>query len=258
MGKFDGILLCSDWDGTLYCDGDISSENTKAIRYFQENGGKFTICSGRYFEYLRQFEHLVHPNTYVACYNGGLVIDMDTGNVIHESFCDGYLFEIVDEVLKFGVPILSINIYDSESKAPRTFSVEEYRAELEGLKALKHYKILLRTDEPENGIKLYSLANQLELRDYIAVRSWNVSLEIMKLENAKGSAIRRIGAAIGARLTVGVGNFDNDIELIRAADIGYAVADSPDHIKKIADRIAPNSTDSAIARVIYEIERDFT
>ena len=39
MGKFDGMLLASDFDGTLYYNGNISEENLKDIKYFQDNGG---------------------------------------------------------------------------------------------------------------------------------------------------------------------------------------------------------------------------
>ena len=35
MGKFDGWLICSDFDGTVYVDREISDENCRAIRYFQ-------------------------------------------------------------------------------------------------------------------------------------------------------------------------------------------------------------------------------
>ena len=96
MGKFDGILICSDWDGTLFYDDGISEENIKAIKYFQANGGLFTICSGRYYEFLKQYEHLVRPNTYIACYNGALILDSDNMNKLYESFCDYYLFNIID------------------------------------------------------------------------------------------------------------------------------------------------------------------
>ena len=35
MGKFDGILICSDVDSTLtYEAGKVSDENAKAIKYF--------------------------------------------------------------------------------------------------------------------------------------------------------------------------------------------------------------------------------
>ena len=48
MGRFDGILLCSDYDGTLAGpDGKVSPENAQAIRYFTENGGLFTQATSR-------------------------------------------------------------------------------------------------------------------------------------------------------------------------------------------------------------------
>ena len=48
-GKFSGILLCSDLDGTLTSDGrTISDSNLDAIRYFESEGGYFTIVSGRF------------------------------------------------------------------------------------------------------------------------------------------------------------------------------------------------------------------
>ena len=44
MGKFDGILICTDLDGTLYKnDKTISEENKEAIEYFKREGGYFTF-----------------------------------------------------------------------------------------------------------------------------------------------------------------------------------------------------------------------
>ena len=40
MGKFDGILICTDLDGTLYRnDKTVSDENREAIKYFKSEGG---------------------------------------------------------------------------------------------------------------------------------------------------------------------------------------------------------------------------
>ena len=47
MSKFDGILLISDIDGTLTYNEKLSDENADAIRYFQKNGGFFSIATGR-------------------------------------------------------------------------------------------------------------------------------------------------------------------------------------------------------------------
>ena len=40
MGKFDGVLICTDLDGTLFReDKTVSRENLDAIEYFKSEGG---------------------------------------------------------------------------------------------------------------------------------------------------------------------------------------------------------------------------
>ena len=81
MGKFDGILICSDWDGTLFCGGEVPRGSVEAIKYFQSEGGIFTICSGRQPSFLREYGHFVTPNTYALCYNGALICDLESGEI---------------------------------------------------------------------------------------------------------------------------------------------------------------------------------
>ena len=48
MKKYDGWLIVSDMDATLLDENkQISAENKQAIDYFIENGGLFTVASGR-------------------------------------------------------------------------------------------------------------------------------------------------------------------------------------------------------------------
>ena len=61
MKKFNGILMCTDLDGTLLRnDKTISRENKEAIEYFKSEGGLFTFITGRMPSYVsdiyREFE----------------------------------------------------------------------------------------------------------------------------------------------------------------------------------------------------------
>ena len=48
MGKFDGVLLVSDYDDTLYNHKlEVSEENRAAIESFIAQGGTFTVATGR-------------------------------------------------------------------------------------------------------------------------------------------------------------------------------------------------------------------
>ncbi len=83
MGKFDGILLCSDIDATLLSQGSLPEENQKAIKYFQENGGRFTLCTGRLFDFLDKYSHLVMPNAPFIAMNGTMIVDKTTGETLY-------------------------------------------------------------------------------------------------------------------------------------------------------------------------------
>ena len=57
MGKFDGVLLLSDFDNTLVYTEDallsggrlppLNSANREAIHYFMAEGGIFSVATGR-------------------------------------------------------------------------------------------------------------------------------------------------------------------------------------------------------------------
>ena len=59
MKKFEGIMICTDLDGTLLKnDKSISAENARAIEYFKDNEGLFTFVTGRmhFYSALRTTE----------------------------------------------------------------------------------------------------------------------------------------------------------------------------------------------------------
>ncbi len=54
--KFDGYVIYSDLDGTLLNNNkEVSDENKEFINYFIENGGKFSIATGRAFEATEKY-----------------------------------------------------------------------------------------------------------------------------------------------------------------------------------------------------------
>ena len=255
MGKFDGILLVTDWDGTFY-QGKLFEENIKALHYFEDSGGTFTVCSGRYSDFLKGFLDKVPFNTYTICYNGAYIVDLQTDDVLYQGFCDSHLFDILDSLISRKIEYETINVYDDENSEPTAYTYEEYLNSKEDLKKRNVYKVLLRAESDAKGTEGVIAANKLNLYDYIAVRSWGLSLEFLKRENAKGAAVRRLADKLGSKLIVAVGDYENDIEMLKIADISYAVENAINEVKQIADRQTVSVTESAIAHIIYDIERD--
>ncbi len=53
MKKFENMLIVTDLDGTFLSSKDTLVErNLRAIEYFKQNGGHFTVASGRVFEHI--------------------------------------------------------------------------------------------------------------------------------------------------------------------------------------------------------------
>ena len=255
MGKFDGILLTSDWDGTLCYNGEVSKKNIDAINYFMENGGKFSVCSGRYLSFFDQFSGIIKPNTYLVTLNGALIIDPETKEKLHEGFCDKFLFDIIQKVLDSGIEFLNINFYLPDSE-PIQLTKEEYLSVKKDYMNAKIYKILFRFPSEEIALKAKALLLSSDMRGYTAMRSWNISLEIMKSEHGKDMAIRRLKEALGVKTVVSVGDFENDIEMLKTADIGYAVGNATEELKSVADKITVSAESAALAKVISDIEKN--
>ena len=88
MGKFDGVLLASDFDNTILNTElprrtgcpilPISQRNVEALRYFMDNGGRFAVATGRALPAFRIFAEQVPMNAPAVVCNGGALYDFKT------------------------------------------------------------------------------------------------------------------------------------------------------------------------------------
>ena len=71
----------------------------------------------------------------------------------------------------------------------------------------------------------------------------------------KGSAVKILRDLIGdINTVVAVGDYENDISMIKYADFGYATANAADFVKAVADRITVANREHAIAAIINELD----
>lgn len=77
---FSQILLTVDFDRTLTApDTTIPQRNLEAIRYFTENGGAFTVNTGRSVAMFRRYMDDIPVNAPYLLYNGSGAYDHRTG-----------------------------------------------------------------------------------------------------------------------------------------------------------------------------------
>ena len=254
MGKYDGILLCSDFDSTLAIHGEVSDENAAAIRYFMENGGMFTMVSGRSATFFKRFENMFKPNTYICGYNGAIISDIDERDIVYQSFIRETLKEKHMRICREVEGIIRFDLFFKDEVVCIRMAEIDYDY-LAKLMEEDIYKIVYGvSDEISNAAKA-QIEEIIDDPAYVVTRSSLRSIEIQNAEACKGRAARRLADIVGAKKLVCVGDFENDITMIESADVGYAVANACESLKAVADRVTVDARENALAAVIEEIDR---
>ena len=82
---FSDVLLTADYDRTLTApDSTVPLRNLEAIRYFIENGGTFTVNTGRSIPMIKAFRDKIPVNAPLLLYNGSGAYDLHTESML---FC---------------------------------------------------------------------------------------------------------------------------------------------------------------------------
>ena len=254
MGKFDGILIMSDWDGTLCYGREIPEDNIEKIRYFCREGGLFTVCTGRFFSHIESFADKIIPNTYVASLNGAYIIEPKTKEILYEGFAEEEIHGVLDEFARKFPDFTGFSIYTRGCDAALQISPEEYLKIKSEIDKQQLYKAMLVSRTEENSIICRDLVNSRGYTNLKAVRSWSTGLELMSPKSTKGTAANLIKRKTGAKTLVCVGDYENDADMLAVADISYAPENAVDSIKKTATKMTVDVRCGSIAAVIEDIE----
>lgn len=267
MKKFDGILICTDLDGTLLKnDCTISRENIEAIEYFKENGGRFTFVTGRMPYYAFEMYKTVNPNAPIGCINGGGVYDFAAEKYLWTQPMPSSVVELIKAVdnayENVGIQICALY----GTKFLKENETTEYFRVVTGLpKIMCDYdsipqdisKILLCSEIEEEILGIQKLLNEHPLANqFDFVRSEKSLYEILPKGIGKGVALSKIAELLNIDIekTFAIGDYDNDISMFKAARYGIAVENACDAAKNAADFVTVSNEQHAIAQLIYDIE----
>ena len=255
MGKFDGILIATDLDGTLAIGKEINAKNIKAINYFKENGGKFTVCTGRVHTYLEDVLTMCTPNTYIISLNGATIVDAKSGEFLYRGYLPKSFTVMFDTIFKYAGDINDIFVYYKDCKEAAHYKPSDIISGDAFIDIDNDiHKIVFSFKTEQIAILAENEANELKLCDLICTRSWPTGVEILHSDSTKGMSALRLKELIGSGILVTAGDFENDIPMLKAADIGYAVSNAIDSVKAVADKITVSASDGAIASIINDIE----
>ena len=263
MGKFDGKLLVSDMDATLFnSKREVSEENYNAIKYFTSEGGKFSVASGRMIAAVGNFLDEIGINAPAILYNGAMLYSFETNTLLYEKTIEEERKSAIRKVYQ-SQPQFGLEIYSDEHIyiLRECFETDRLRG--------KNYAVTFHMpdevwDKPwtkaliigdDEALDKFEPIYRKEYDDGYVTRSGKYYLDMVATGATKGYGVKKLAGLLGIKREdiYTVGDNMNDLEMIEYAGHGYAVANAVDELKNASEMVVPSNDESAIAYIINNL-----
>ena len=266
--KFEGILICTDLDGTLLRDDKtISRENIEAIEYFKSEGGYFTFVTGRMPSFVSKMYNAINPNAPFGCINGGGIYDAEQNKYLWSMPLGDGVKELIDSVsvqlpqvamqVNTKNEIYFLNDNSAMVRFRRVTGVANITKKFEDITE-PILKIVFADENEERILNVEKILKSHPKADnFDFIRSERRLYEILPKGVSKGSLLLKLANLLGVERekTIAVGDYNNDVSMIKCAKIGYAVSNATDAVKAVADRVTVSNEENAIAKIIDELDK---
>ncbi len=262
MGRYDGILIVSDFDHTMTDEtGAVPERNREAIRAFMAEGGYFTVATGRSAPMFRKKKALFESNAPVIVFNGGACYDFETERTVF-----GYPLPRLDAVIAEAMrryPLKNCEVQGTEFHCG--FKLDRNRAAMfeelgvpmsekpysevdEPMYLLFFGDEFIRPDDtvsdflsttPEVDAMFTDCVEWIEKQGpFSAIRSTPRNTEVMLKGVSKGTAARRLCNSLCCRTLVCAGDAMNDLAMLKEADLCFTPEDGDLSIRPlVGDRL---------------------
>ena len=270
---FSDILLTVDYDRTLTApDSTIPERNLEAIRWFIENGGAFTVNTGRSLPMAQAFKDKVPTNAPLLLYTGAAAYDVQQEKMVfmHEIQLDMWktVRELIDMFPDLTVEVQALDkhynfipypAWDAFSANNCAYGTAEDGQDLGPFLKFAIYgeirdvtvnhlfsgtpEEIRRMDEAENALR------EAYGKDLAIFRAGPRVIDVQAAGISKCRAARELQQKLGRKILVCAGDAENDVVMLDGADYAFVPADA---ILKDRYENVCKCSDGAVADVIYE------
>jgi len=271
MQQYNGYLILSDLDGTLINSNQkISKKNQKAISAYVENFGYFAVATGRSEIIAKPFIKHIDINCPCILYNGAMIYDFGKKQYIKCVFLKSmYLLEPLKEILS-EYRNLCMQIFTQgemfvvsggDNMDPLVISENQPYSvvSIEDVAEKRWLKVILRdTNQVLRSVQQF-LADRIAPGIIKSVFSTSTYLELLAYGVSKGSALLELMRImkLEREKVIAIGDYCNDIEMVRAAGLGVATANAHDLVKKAASVTTVSNDEHAIYSLINKVIPDY-
>ena len=274
MGIFSDVLLTVDFDRTMTGpDSVVPQRNLEAIRYFIENGGAFTINTGRSLPMTKVFRDIVPVSAPLLLYNGSAAYDLKSRKILNPALIPLEQAKTIRRAMEL-FPDMTVEIQGldghyifEENPAWDAFSEGNNCAwghakpeddlgpfmkfALYG--QLRSSSVAALYDYTEEEIRRFDAVEQQlkeEFGEYCEVfRAAPKIIDVHAKGVSKANAARALQKDLGRSILVCVGDGENDVSMLDDADFAFCPGDAI--VAKRYPNVC-NCGDGAVADVIYK------
>jgi hypothetical protein len=263
MGKFDGVLLVSDYDETLYDSTlTISARNRQAIARFMAQGGRFTVATGRaHRTFTPQLEKERVPfNAPVVLSNGAAIYDYQADRPLVETTLPDSAPDDLTQLARV-IPEIGFEAYHGDDiyvYQPNLVT----RSHMERVKCdfiacpigempTPWVKVILEQDTPVLQRAQRWVLDHFGDR-YEAIFSAPYLLELTAKGATKGGMVARLARHLGIAPdhVYCIGDNQNDIPMLALSAIPFAPANCVPEVKAWGARVLCHCDQGAVAQAI--------
>lgn len=269
--KYSNWLLVSDIDGTLNNKfTNLPENNRKAIERYTSNGGVFTLCSGRNLESLSIHYQKLGIKTPAIFLNGAGIYDFFADKILDFNPITSEGEEVIFDIFsRFKTVQLTVFGTETIYLATRTCIYGYVISKFDKL----NYSLCEKTSDLPRGVwgkvsffgtkslirKLQKLIRSEYNNLFDCFLTSPFTLEIVKKGVNKGSAVSKLSEIIGIDIakTAAIGDYYNDVDMLKAVSHPACCGQAPDDIKALAEYVTCHCNNGAVADFINYLEKNY-
>lgn len=267
-------LVVSDMDGTLLgADKRVSAVTREAIKRAERAGIRFSICTGRIQTMTEYYLGDLQLTTPVITANGALIWDPAGRKALWDQPMDeeellSLLFFCREHHLDYCALTMGTSYFAADSVRRKRFEQYNEIARSGGfapmslavfddafacIRGQKVYKVLINEVVPGQFAAAAAFIDTLKTIGYTS--SEDRLLDVADRNISKGEGLKHLAQILGIPTddVCAVGDYDNDIPMLRASGFPVAMANGCEAIRNVAEFVTKANTEDGVAYLLDQL-----